>query len=164
MSLLRRRSNSSTGNSAENSDEEEGKSLLRDDNDFVDRSKYKIPTLHQQLLMRATPRGGGCAKVCLVVSALGVVVLTSIAITLGNDALYCGLLFAEEEEKKKMVDGLAGAVVLYAISGFFSFLMLWIRRSPHSYALKRAGSGSGRRPSSIQGGGTDTDSNNNHGL
>ena len=130
MALLRRRSNSSADYHIENSDDEEGKSLLRGEDDLIDSSKYKIPSLRQQLLMRATPRGGGCAKFCLVVSVLGVVVLTSIAITLGKDALYCGLLFAQEDDKKKMVDGLAGAVVLYAITGLFSFLFLLIRRSP----------------------------------
>ena len=127
MSLLRRRTNSSTDDPTEEIDDEEGKSLLRSDDDFVDGSKYKIPTLSQQLLNRTTPRGGGCAKLCLVISVLGVVVLTSIALTLGRDALYCGLLFAERDDKKKMVDGLAGAVVLYAITGILSFLVLLSR-------------------------------------
>ena len=144
MSLLRRRSNSSAYNSAEDSDEEEGKSLLRGD-DSVNGSKYKIPVLRQQLLMRTTQRGGGCAKICLVVSILGVVVLTTIAISLGKDALYCSLMLGEEEDRKKMVDGLAGAVVLYAITGSFSFLLLWIRQSPSSFAIQ--GGGRARRDS-----------------
>lgn len=128
MALLRRRTNSTSTNGVDESDNEEEHKLLEDD--YVDASKYKIPVLRQQFILRGGQRGGGCAKICLLMSILGVVILTSIAISLKSNSLYCGLLYAEDDERKKMVDGLAGAVVIYAITGSFSLLILWIRR-PH---------------------------------
>jgi hypothetical protein len=115
---------------SDSDDERERQGLLDNDDDY-DASKYKIPILKQQLLMRSQRAGGTTAKMCMIVSLLGIVFLSTIAITLSRGTLYANsLTYAEDEERRSMIDGLAGAVVIYAITGSFSALLVYLSARP----------------------------------
>lgn len=135
MALLRHRSLSGSSRDGEGFDEHDGEEhqgLLDAVDDHYDASKYKIPVLKQQILMRTVQNGGNMAKVCLIMSLLGVLFLSTIAFGISTKTLYWERMFAEEEDQKTMIDGLAGAIVIYAITGSFSFLLLFLSSRPSS--------------------------------
>ena len=77
------------------------------------------------------------AKVCMVMSVLGMVFLSTIALGISTKSLYWGRMYAEEEEQRTMIDGLAGAIVIYAITGSFSFLLVFLSSRPNSAQFLR---------------------------
>ena len=129
MSLLRQRANSGSSREdldevlSEHDEEEEHRGLLQEDD--YDASKFKIPALKQQMLIKSVQSGGGFARICLIMSVLGIVFLSTIAIGISSNTLFWERLYAEEEDRKLMIDGLAGAIVIYAITGSFSFLLVY---------------------------------------
>ena len=141
MALLRHRSLSGSSRESEgfeeNDDGEEHRGLLDATDDHYDASKYKIPVLKQQMLMRTVQNGGNMAKVCMVMSVLGMVFLSTIALGISTKSLYWGRMYAEEEEQRTMIDGLAGAIVIYAITGSFSFLLVFLSSRPNSAQFLR---------------------------
>ena len=141
MALLRHRTTSGSSRDEINEvrsevGDEEMVGLLQEDD--YDASKLKIPNLKQQMLMRTVQSRSGSAKICLGISLLGIIFLSSIALGISTNTLYWERLYAEEEDRKKMIDGLAGAIVIYSITGSFSLLLVYMSSSSGGVKLVRS--------------------------